>query len=177
MVRKKVWPLLLAACSAIFASLLITTTDRNRSDVLLQADGVPNMKGGQQLPLVTSTATSATTTRVSGPAFAQYPVLPPAFPVAAPIFPSPQPAYVPPYAPGPTYVNVLPRPAVPRPAVPPVQYYNYPALNSASVSSAWGGEDSIGKWSDLFERVNDELTTDTMEIANLENQVTSRFPF
>ncbi len=147
-------------------------TDRNRSDVLLQTDGM--LKGGQQLPMVTSTATTATTHVISGnplaTAITQYPVLPAAVPYSAPVVPSPQPAYVPPYAPGPTYVSVLPRPAVP-----PVQYYNYPSLNSASVSSAWGGEDNIGKWSDLFQRVNDELTTDTMEIANLENQASFFF--
>jgi hypothetical protein len=171
MVRKKVWPLLLAACSAIFAFVLITTTDQNTSSALLQANSVPNWKIGQQLPMVTSTATttSSTSTVQPGPIpgypfaspVAQYPVYPAAVPLPAPILSSPQPGFVPPYAPGPSYVNVLPRPAIP-----PVQYYNYPSVNSAL-----DGQNDIGKWSDLFQRVNDELTTDTMEIANLENQV------
>jgi hypothetical protein len=172
MVRKKVWPLLLAACSAIFASLLIITTDQNGSEFILQANGMPNFKEGQQLPMVSSTATTSTSTTIGVPGYplappvVQYPVLPAAGPYPAPLV-----SYAPPYAPGPSYVNILPRPAVlPRPSIPPVQYYNYPAVNSAL-----DGQDEIGKWSDLFQRVNDELTTDTMEIANLENQVSRDF--
>lgn len=32
-------------------------------------------------------------------------------------------------------------------------------------------EDPMGQWGDIFQRVTSELTTDTMEIANLDNQV------
>ena len=51
--------------------------------------------------------------------------------------------------------------------IPPAQYYNYPAM----AATALDDQNNIDKWSDLFQRVNDELATDTMEIANLENQV------
>ena len=50
---------------------------------------------------------------------------------------------------------------------PPVQYYNYPSV----VGSALDSDNTMDKWSDLFQRVNDELATDTMELSNLENQV------
>jgi hypothetical protein len=39
------------------------------------------------------------------------------------------------------------------------------------VGSAVDGDDTIDKWQDLFQKVNDELATDTMELSNLENQV------
>eukprot|EP00292_Cryptomonas_paramecium_P022754 CAMPEP_0113685724 /NCGR_PEP_ID=MMETSP0038_2-20120614/14849_1 /TAXON_ID=2898 /ORGANISM="Cryptomonas paramecium" /LENGTH=192 /DNA_ID=CAMNT_0000605879 /DNA_START=25 /DNA_END=603 /DNA_ORIENTATION=+ /assembly_acc=CAM_ASM_000170 len=53
--------------------------------------------------------------------------------------------------------------ALPPPA-PLKGQFTYPALGEDPTSD-------ISQWEDLFEKINSELTTDTMELTNLENQV------
>jgi hypothetical protein len=51
-----------------------------------------------------------------------------------------------------------------------LQYYK-PVVKPIGPSVVDG--DPMGQWGDIFQRVTGELTTDTMEIANLDNQVRS----
>ena len=51
--------------------------------------------------------------------------------------------------------------------------YYHPQLFKVPTSAPILAQDPIGQWGDVMQRFTRELSTDTMEIANLDNEVTT----